>query len=238
MTTVEKVPYDDGGVALEAHLALPHASRAPAIGICHTWAGQGDFERARAERIARELGYAAAALDLYGRGVLGAGPEESAMLMKPFLEDRSLLRRRLLAGIETLRRHPRVDPARIAAIGFCFGGLCALDIARSGADVRAVIAFHGLFGAPGGLDTPPIRAKILVLAGHDDPMATPEQLVGLEKELTSRGADWEVHHYGGTMHAFTNPKANDPSRGTVYSERADRRSWIAMRAFLDEAFAG
>jgi dienelactone hydrolase len=234
---VEKLTYRDGDTTLEAHVAIPAGSgRLPAVLVCHAWAGQGEFERAKAERIAAELGYVGAAIDVYGRGVFGRSVEENAALMQPWMKDRGALRRRLLAGVEAVAAHPRVDRGRLAAIGFCFGGLCVLDLARSGADLRGVVAFHGLFSPPTGLSVGPIRAKVLALHGHDDPMATPEQLLAFEREMSEHGADWEVHVYGGTVHAFTNPNAADPARGTVYSARADRRSWIAMKHFLEEIF--
>lgn len=233
--TIEKLAYDHAGAALEAHLALPPGQeRRPAVLVCHAWRGQTDFERGKAERLASELGYAGAALDVYGRGVLGKDPLECTKLMTPLRRDRGLLRARLLAGLAAVRAHPRVDPARVAVIGFCFGGLCALDVARAGADVRGVVAFHGLFEPPDGLEVGPVRAKVLALHGHDDPMATPAQVLAFQTEMTALGADWQVHVYGGTKHAFTNPEANDDARGTVYQPRADRRSWESMRAFLGE----
>ena len=122
-------------------------------------------------------------------------------------------------------------------MGFCFGGLCVLDLARSGADVKGVISFHGLFNAPENLPNEPIKAKVLALHGQDDPMVPPEQVAALQKEMTNAGVDWQIHAYGNTMHAFTNPEANDPGFGTVYNAGADKRSWIAMKNFFEEIFA-
>ncbi len=127
-----------------------------------------------------------------------------------------------------------VDPHRIGAIGFCFGGLCVLDLARSGAAVRGVVAFHGLLQGAPKVPSETISAKVLVLHGHDDPFAPPEQLAAFCREMTEAGADWQVHVYGRTQHAFTNPAANDPKLGTVYNETADRRSWLAMQGLFDE----
>jgi dienelactone hydrolase len=157
--------------------------------------------------------------------------------MQPFLEDRALLQRRMKLALETVRRLERVDKDRVAAIGFCFGGLCVLDLARTGADLRGVVSFHGLLKPPGNTQGNKIQAKVLVLHGHDDPMVPVEDVVALERELTEAGADWQVHVYGHTMHAFTNPKANDPNFGTVYNPVADRRSWLAMQNFLEEIFS-
>jgi len=129
-----------------------------------------------------------------------------------------------------------VDASQCAAIGFCFGGLCVLDLARTGSDLQGVVSFHGLLGAPGNTDGNVVKAKVLVLHGHDDPMVSVEQVIAFEQEMTRAGADWQLHCYGNTMHAFTNPLANDPKFGTVYQPDADRRSWQAMQNFLNELF--
>ncbi|MDD2800652.1 MAG: dienelactone hydrolase family protein, partial [Methylococcales bacterium] len=136
-----------------------------------------------------------------------------------------------------VRLLPWVDDSKIAAMGFCFGGLCVLDLARAGADLKGVVSFHGLLGAPDNLQSNSIKAKVLALHGHDDPMGPIEQVVAFEQEMTKAGADWQLHTYGHTMHAFTNPKANDPAFGTVYQANADKRSWLAMKNFLAEVFA-
>jgi len=130
-----------------------------------------------------------------------------------------------------------VDDKEIASIGFCFGGLCVLDLARSGVDIKGVVSFHGLLGAPEhSQPAAKIKAKVLVLHGYDDLMAPVDQVFALQQELTQAGADWQVHSYGNTMHAFTNPLANDPDFGTVYKAEADKRSWISMQNFLLEIF--
>jgi dienelactone hydrolase len=133
-----------------------------------------------------------------------------------------------------MRAQDDVDESRVAAIGFCFGGLCVLDLARSGADINGVASFHGLLTPPPDSDDARISSKVLVMHGWDDPMATPEHLVALGRELTRKEADWQFHAYGNTMHAFTNPLADNPDFGTVYQADADRRSWASMKAFLSE----
>jgi dienelactone hydrolase len=230
----EKVAYTEGGVELEAHVArrAGNGSR-PAVLVCHAWAGQSDNERRKAEQLA-DLGYVGVALDVYGKGVLGNGTEECSALIAPFKRDRAKLLSRLLAGVAMARELPGVDATRIAAIGFCFGGLCVLDLARSGEALRGVVSSHGLLD-PSGLPRRSIPAKVLVLHGHDDPMARPAAVHALQAELIEAGADWQVHVYGGTMHAFTNPQANNPSFGTVYNPSAAARSWASMQAFLAEA---
>ncbi len=233
-----EVEYFDGDTRLLGFLAWDDARTIPMPGIliAHMWGGREDFVCDKARALA-ELGYAGFALDLYGDARTGSGPEENARLMQPFLDDRSRLQRRMSLSLAAMRQQPMVDPGRTAAIGYCFGGLCVLDLARTGADVTGVVSFHGLLKPPGNTQGNQIRAKVLVLHGHDDPMVPVEDVVALEKELTEAGADWQIHVYGHTMHAFTNPKANDPDFGTVYNPVADRRSWIAMQNFLDEIFA-
>lgn len=211
-------------------------STRPGVLVSHAWGGRGDFEDGKARKLA-ELGYVGFAIDVYGKGKRGQSPDENAALMQPLLDDRPALQRRLLAAVETLRQQPEVDSDKIGAIGFCFGGLCVLDLARTGADIAGVVSFHGLFNAPANTADNWISAKILALHGWDDPMATPEQVVALAEELTSMGADWQVHGYGNTMHAFTNPQANAADSGTVYSPVADTRSWNAMMDFLSEIFS-
>lgn len=231
--------YKDGDTVLEGLIAWDDAQHEPRPGVmvCHAWAGRSDFEDGKAVGLAK-LGYTGFALNLYGKGVRGSGPDENAVLMQPFLDDRVLLQRRLLLSLATMRIQPEVDESRIAAIGFCFGGLCVLDIARSGEVLDGVISFHGLFGSPGNTSGNTIKAKVLALHGWDDPMATPDAVVALGEELTAMGADWQLHGYGNTVHAFTNPVANDADSGVVYNESADRRSWVAMQNFLAELFPG
>jgi dienelactone hydrolase len=229
------VDYAHAGAALEGFFAFDDGVQGPrpAVLIAHAWGGRDDFVCGKVLKLA-ELGYAAFALDMYGKGVLGSGPEENAKLMQPFMADRALLQGRMAAALQTTRGLPEVDATRVAAMGFCFGGLCVLDLARTGADLRGAVSFHGLFVSPGNTAGTAIKAKVLVLHGHDDPMATPDAALALARELTDAGADWQIHLYGNTLHAFTNPKANDRSFGTVYDSAADRRSWRSLLDFLTE----
>lgn len=229
--------YHDGTAVLEAYVALPaiQQRKAPAVMICHAWSGRSKFETDKADQLA-SLGYVGIALDNYGKGVHGKNTEENSALMQPLLQDRLKLQKRLLAGLEAVRNIEQVDTSRVAAIGFCFGGLCALDLARSGAELAGVVSFHGLFHAPENLPKNAIKARILALHGHDDPLAPPAQVLELEHELTTAGADWQIHVYGNTMHAFTNPAANAPQQGMVYNPAAAARAWTSMQNFLQEIF--
>lgn len=229
--------YRDGDAVLEAYVASPAAGgKRPAVLVSHAWAGRGAFECDKADKLA-ELGYVGIAIDNYGKGILGKSMEENSALMTPFVQDRARLRKRLLAGISAAAALPQVDASRMAAIGFCFGGLCVLDMARSGADLRGVVSFHGLFKPADGLANAKIRAKVLALHGHDDPMVPPDAVLALEKELSAAGADWQIHAYGGTMHAFMNPDANAPQNGMAYNPTVAARAWTSMKNFLAEVLA-
>lgn len=234
MIESKKIKYQDGDVVLEGYYSLDTSKpgKKSAVLIVHDWSGRNSFAEKKADKIA-ELGYLGFALDMYGNGQTGQNNEEKAALMSPLKEDRALLRNRILAAYETVKKIPEVDAARIAAMGFCFGGLCALDLARSGADVKGVVSFHGLLDAP-NLDKQKILAKVLAFHGHDDPMVPPNQVLAFEDEMTKAKVDWQVHVYGNTMHGFTNPLANDPNFGAVFSELASHRSWIAMQNFFAE----
>lgn len=238
MAIVENtVVYSDGDVALEAFFAFDDSvsGRKPAVLICHAWGGRDGFVADKARKIAG-LGYVGFALDMYGKGVLGADAEENAKLMQPFMDDRKKLQKRMKAALATVKQLPWVDDRKIAAMGFCFGGLCVLDLARTGVDLQGVVSFHGLLGAPGNTQGNKVKAKIFALHGRDDPMVPPEQVLAFQEEMTLAGADWQFVSYGHTVHAFTNPVANDPGFGTVYQADADRRSWQAMKNFFDEIF--
>lgn len=232
------VNYLHNDIALEAFFAYDTAisGRRPAVLVNHAWAGRDAFVNEKAELLAG-LGYVGFAVDMYGKGILGTTPEENGRLMQPFIDDRVLLLNRLLAAVSAVKLLPWVDDSKIAAIGYCFGGLCVLDLARAGGDVKGVVSFHGLLNAPKNNANTSITAKVLVLHGHDDPLVPVEQVVAFEREMTEAGADWQVLNFGRTMHAFTNPQANNPDFGTVYQVDADRRSWLAMQNFLTELFS-
>ena len=229
------VSYVDGDVELEGVFAYDDLDSGPKplVAIVHAYGGRGPFECERAEALARQ-GFAGFAVDLYGKGVFTTEPGESEALMMPWLDDRAALQRRLQLGLQAGAGQAEADGTRAAAIGYCFGGLCVLDMARFGAEVDGVVSVHGLFDPPPQKTRDTIDTKVLVLHGWDDPMVPPEQVVSLAGELTAAGADWQIHGYGLTMHAFTNPNADDPDRGVQYHPDADRRSWRAIENFLDE----
>lgn len=227
--------YHHGEQELHGFLAIdPRVSTpAPAVLVAHDWTGQNEFARQKAVMLT-EMGYIGFALDMFGKGKNGETTEEKQALIQPLLAERRFLGERMLAAFETLAGMPEVDSNRIAAIGFCFGGLCVLDLARSGATVRGVVSFHGLLNKPEQLEEQAVHASILVLHGFDDPMVRPDDVTRFCQEMTDAGVDWQVHQYGHTKHGFTNPLANDLSLGTVYNEKAEKRSFQAMNNFLRE----
>jgi len=231
--------YTDGEGVCEAYVAYDESqtSKRPCVLVSHQWSGQSDAERKRAEQLA-QLGYVGFAIDVYGKGARGGLLADNSKLMQPFLDDRAMLRRRILAALAAAKNHPMVDPDRVGAIGYCFGGLCVLDLARSAAPgVKGVVSFHGIFHPPNLGEQAPITAKVLILHGYDDPMATPDHVLAIARELTEAKADWQLHAYGHTTHAFTAQGVNAPERGLVYNAAADRRSWIAMKNFFEEVLA-
>lgn len=232
----QSIPYQLNGLTFDGFVAYPETpEKKPGILIFPDWSGKSTLTCEKAEKLA-ELGYVGFAVDMYGGGKCGNNREECAALMTPLMQDRALLRTRLLAALQTVTALTAVDPEKIGAIGFCFGGLCALDLARSGAAVRGVVSFHGNFTP---LPTPinhPMHTRILALHGYDDPLTPMSAVNDFMQEMENAKADWEINIYGHTTHSFTNPNANDPAFGTVYSKKADERSWIAMKAFFTGMF--
>lgn len=229
---IQEFNYECDGVQHRGRLVSPGGDNLPAVLVVHDWTGVNDFAVDAASRCA-EAGYMGIVLDMYGEGKTGANNDEKGALITPMMQDRSLLKKRLLAGFEAAQSIPGVNASKLAALGFCFGGLCVLDLARAGADVKGVISFHGLLD-PTGLSDEKISASVLALHGNDDPMVPPEKVQAFEKEMTEAGVDWQLTAYGHTVHAFTNPAANDPSFGTVYNEKTAQRAWVSAYQFLKE----
>ena len=228
---------DESGILLQGQLVydpgkkLPH----PAVLVAPDWSGCNHFAREKARYLA-SLGYTGFAIDMYGEGKVADSREEKMQSIQPLMNNRLLIQQRMNAALNALKALPIVDHANIGAIGFCFGGLCALDLARSGVKIKGVVSFHGLLNPPENLPQSAIHAKILALHGYDDPMVTPDQVNAFAAEMTLAKADWQIHMYGNTKHAFTNPEANDPAFGTVYQEIANHRAFISMKNFFAEVF--
>lgn len=238
MLVKKSIEYHDQDVVLEGYFVYDDAitTQRPLVLIAHDWTGHTEFNNKKADALA-ELGYLGFALDVYGKGKFGKDNDEKMVLMQPLMNDRKLLQRRMLAAFNTATQLEQVDKKKTAAIGYCFGGTCALDLARTGVDLTGVVSFHGGLASPPSQDNSIIKSKLLILHGFDDRMVPMSQVADFEKEMTEAKLDWQVHVYANAMHAFTNPNANDPDFGTVYNKCADKRSWIAMKSFFEEIFA-
>jgi dienelactone hydrolase len=234
----ERVEYRDGDTVLEGFVAYDdaRAGKRPGILVVHQWMGLTDYEKKRCEMLA-ELGYVAFAADIYGKGVRPANPGEAGGFAGKYKGDRPLLRRRVNAGLEKLKTLETCNTAKTAAIGYCFGGTGVLELARSGADVAGVVSFHGGLASPTPSDASRIRGKVLALHGADDPYVPAAEVTGFEKEMRDAKCDWQRVAYGGAVHSFTHWTAGtDNSKGAAYNEKADLRSWAAMKSFFAELF--
>ncbi|HLF18732.1 MAG TPA: dienelactone hydrolase family protein [Candidatus Omnitrophota bacterium] len=234
----ELVEYKDGDTALEGYVVYDNATegKRPGVIVIHDWMGFGEYGNMRADMLA-ELGYVAFAADIYGKGVRPKDAAEAGAQAGKFKGDRTLLRQRVIAALNELKKHPMVDAAKTGAIGYCFGGTTVLELARSGADVTGVVSFHGGLGKGEVAGTDSINAKVLVLHGADDPHVPPEEIAAFMKEMNDAKADWQMVHYSGAVHSFTKEAAgNDKASGNAYDATADKRSWKAMKGFFKEIF--
>ena len=232
----EVVEYRHGDAVLEGYLAYDDSfqGKRPGVLVVHEWNGHNPYVRKRAEQLAR-LGFVGFALDMYGKGVRAKDAKEAAALASIYKGDRKLMRARAAAGLDVLRNHARIDRTRLAAIGYCFGGTTVLELARSGADLVSVVSFHGGLDTPTPGDARIIKGRVLALHGGDDPYVPTKQVESFQEEMRKGGVDWQFVSYGGAVHSFTNPEAgSDNSKGAAYNERADRRSWEAMKTFFAE----
>lgn len=232
------VEYRQDGTDMRGFLAYDDAlpGKRPGVLVVHEWWGLNDFAQARAEKLAG-LGYVALAADMYGDGQTTKDREEAARLAGALRGRPELFRARVRAALQTLAVDPRVDPKRLAAIGFCFGGTAVLELAYAGADLAGVVSFHGGLARPQPDDLPRLKAKILVLHGADDPLVPGADIAAFQEAMRGAGADWQMVIFGGAVHSFTNPAAGDnPAAGVAYNAKADRRSWRCMQEFFKEIF--
>ncbi len=235
----ERVVYRQGSEELEGYLAYDDKVQTPRPGILviHEWTGIGPYVEGRCRRLA-ELGYIAFAPDMYGKGIRPQDPAEAGEWSGKFKKDRPLTRSRAFAGLEVLQKHPFTDPSRIAVIGYCFGGMVALELGRGGADVKGIVSFHGVLGTPNKEDARNIKGRVLVLHGGSDPHVSDAQVKEFEDEMRAARVPWKIVVYGAAVHSFTNPDSgDDPSKGVAYNAEADRESWDEMQRFLDAIFA-
>lgn len=229
-----RLAYRDGELALEGFLAVDPSrqGKLPGVLVVHDWRGLNPYAMRRARALAQQ-GFVALAIDMYGAGVSADTPEAAAKLAAPFRSDRALMRRRVAAALAVLKADPRVDPARIVAIGYCFGGTCVLELARAGADLAGVVSFHGGLDTPQPDATAKPKAAILVCHGAADPHVSAASLTAFCAEMNRCGADWQLNMYGGAVHSFSDPDAgSDASKGAAYQAEADARSWTDLQQFL------
>lgn len=223
------VAYQDGPASLEGFVAFDDSKKRqlPGVLVVHDWTGLQDYARSRARQLA-ELGYVAFAADIYGKGVRPTDPKDCAVQAGTYKNDLPLLRRRVLLGLEQLKTRPNVDPARLGAIGYCFGGTCVLELARSGADMGGVVSFHGGLSTRMPARPGAVKARILVCHGGADDFVNKE-IAAFNTEMAHAKAKVEFVIYDGAQHGFTKP-------GPAYQEKADKESWAAMKRFLGEVF--
>ena len=236
----ETLAYQADGLAMQSQLFFePASGPRPGVLVFPEAFGLGAHAISRAERLAA-LGYVALACDLHGNGRVIDNLQEAIEALQPLFADPSRTRARADGGLQALAARPGVNPSRVAAIGFCFGGTMSLELARLGADLKAVVGFHsGLATAAPKTDANSIKARVLVCIGADDPMIPLNQRAEFEAEMREAGVDWQMHVYGNTVHSFTNPEAakrNMPD-AIRYSPESDARSWAAMQQLFSETLA-
>lgn len=231
----ELVEYKDGDTVMEGFLAYDDAFKGPRPGVlvAHAWLGLTSFEQDRAVDLAK-MGYVALATDVYGKGVRAKNYQEAGELAGKAKSDRALLRKRIMAGLETLKQNKLVDKSRIAAIGYCFGGTTVLELARAGAEIQGVVSLHGGLETPNVADGKNIKTRVLVLHGGIDPYVKDPELMNFMNEMREAKVDWEIITYGGAMHAFTDPQYKDPAMGALYDAKTAARSWVHLKGFLDD----
>jgi dienelactone hydrolase len=235
----DAIEYQDGDTKLKGHLYYDDATsgKRPGVIVVHEWWGLNDYAKRRAEMLAG-LGYAAFALDMYGDQKVTTHATDAKGWSTQITANTDAWRRRALAGLDALKADRRVDPQRLAAVGYCFGGSTVMQMAYAGADLDGVVSFHGSLPTPVEGEGKQIKASILAAHGGADAFVPPEKVAAFQSALEAAKADWEFVSYGGAVHAFSNPDAASYGIDNLrYDERADKRSWAAMKAFLEEVFA-
>jgi dienelactone hydrolase len=231
------VEYSTQGVVMKGYLAYDENGngKRPGVLVVPEWWGLNDYARRRARMLA-ELGYTSLAVDMYGEGKVVTTPDEAGKLSSETMKNFDVAKARFMAALDFLKGQPTVDPNRIAAIGYCFGGGVVLNMARQGVDIKGVVSFHGNLTAVKPAQPGSVRAKILVLNGGADKFITPEQIEAFKQEMKAAGADFQFISYPGALHSFTNPDATGLGKNfnmpIAYNAKADKESWSEMKKFL------
>jgi dienelactone hydrolase len=234
----EAVEYKQGNTLLQGFVTYDDklAAKRPGVVIVHDWMGVGPFAKTRAEELAA-MGYTAFVADIYGKDVKPKNTDDAGKTSGIYKTDRKLLRDRVTAAYQELGKHKTVDPKRMGVMGYCFGGMTALELARSGAKLNGVISFHGNLDTPAPADAKNITGELLILHGADDPYVPPAQVAAFEKEMKDAGVKYSITKYPGAVHAFTNPDAgSDKSKGSAYNAEATAKSTEAMKSFWNRVF--
>jgi len=232
------VDYKIGDQEFEGVFVYPQAAKGkvPGVVMVHNWMGVSDETKKQAERVAK-LGVAVLAVDIYGKGIRPKNQQEAATTSGKYKGDRKLFRERLMRGLEVLREQKDVDPAKVIAVGYCFGGTGAIELGRAGADVQAIVSFHGGLDSPSPADGKNIKARVVALQGADDPFVKPSDIAAFQNEMRSNHVDWEMAVYGGAVHSFTDTSAgSDPKTGQAYDPRADKRSFEVLSDLVNDLF--
>jgi len=235
----ETIEYQDGSLKLRGFAAYDDqkSGKRPGVLVMPEAFGLGPHARNSAEKLAA-MGFVALAGDPYGDGLVLADLQEAVKVATGLMSDPAKLRQRARVALDKLASLPQVDTSRLAAIGYCMGGTCSLELARDGAPLKGIVSFHGGLQTqrPGAAGQ--VKARILVCTGADDPFVPPAQVTGFQEEMTKSGADWQVISYGGTVHSFTNPEAAKIGNPALaYNKMSDQRSWKALTSFFEEIFA-
>lgn len=238
MIKTETIEYKEGDVTCEGFAAYDDAGgKRPGVVIVPEWGGVGDYTKKRAQMLA-DLGYNAFVADVYGKGIRPTTMEACAAEMGKYATNRPLLRARMRAALEQLRKLPNTDTGNLASMGYCFGGMASLEIARDGADLKGIVSFHGALNTPTPGDAKNIKCKVMVLHGADDPVVPDNEVLAFQKEMRDAKVDWQLHSYGNAVHTFTNWSMPEDVPGpAAYNKKADQRSWQTMQNFFKEIFA-
>ncbi|MGE5239320.1 MAG: dienelactone hydrolase family protein [Chloroflexota bacterium] len=236
------VEYKADGVVMKGYLAYDERmqGKRPGVIVVHEWWGLNEYAKKRARMLA-QLGYTALAVDMYGDGKTAAHPDDAGKFSSEVMKNFDLGKARFNAAMDFLKQQPTVDPSRIAAIGYCFGGAVVLNMARQGADLRGVVSFHGNLSAVKPAEPGSVKAKVLVFNGADDPMTTADQIAAFKAEMKKAGVDYKFVNFPGAKHSFTNPEADEYAKrfnfsALAYNAEADKKSWAEMKKFLKAIF--